>query len=110
MAGRYRRAKETERGGKETPGSKSISTTLERIAKLAKETPGLALTTLAHHIDIDWMREAYRRTRKDGAAGADGQSADEYAEQLEGNLRSLLERVERYPLPPARVVRPYSYA
>jgi hypothetical protein len=28
---------------------------------------------LAHHIDIDWLREAYRRTRKNGASGVDRQ-------------------------------------
>jgi hypothetical protein len=32
----------------------------------------LALNTLAHHIDIEFLREAYRRTRKDGAVGVDG--------------------------------------
>ena len=37
------------------------------------------LTTLAHHIEIDWLREAYRRTRKDGATGIDRQTADEHA-------------------------------
>ena len=44
----------------------------------------MALTTLAHHIDIDWLREAYRRTRKDGATGVDGQTAEEYAKQPGG--------------------------
>ena len=29
----------------------------------------MGFTTLAHHIDIDWLTEAYRRTRKDGAVG-----------------------------------------
>jgi len=48
----------------ETQSSTIISTKLDRIAKLAKEKPGVALTALAHHIDIDWLREAYRRTRK----------------------------------------------
>ncbi len=43
----------------ETPSSTIISTKLDRIAKLAKERPGVVLTTLAHHIDIDWLREAY---------------------------------------------------
>jgi hypothetical protein len=32
--------------------------------------PQAALTTLAHHIDIEWLREAYRHTRKDGATWA----------------------------------------
>ncbi len=57
----------------ETKGSESISTRLERIAKLARQFPESPLTTLSHHIDIEWLREAYRRTRKDGATGIDGQ-------------------------------------
>ena len=78
----------------ETPSSTIISTKLDRIAKLAKERPGVALTTLAHHIDTDWLREAYRRTRKDGATGVDGQTAEAYAANLEDNLRSLLDRAK----------------
>jgi RNA-directed DNA polymerase len=91
---------------KETPSSENISTRLERIAKLAKEAPQLAFTTLAHHIDIEWLAEAYRRTRKDGARGIDGQSAQEYATKLESNLESLLERVKtgRYRAPAVRRV------
>ncbi|MEK7730465.1 MAG: group II intron reverse transcriptase/maturase [Planctomycetota bacterium] len=66
----------------------------------------MALTTLAHHIDIEWLREAYHRTRQDGAVGVDGQTASEYAENLEDNLRSLLERAKsgRYHAPPVRRV------
>jgi RNA-directed DNA polymerase len=78
----------------ETSGFITVSTKLERIAKLAREMPQAALTTLAHHIDIDWLREAYRRTRKDGATGVDRQTANEYAKNLEENLRSLLERAK----------------
>jgi len=90
----------------ETSGSQDISTKLERIAKLARELQGARLTTLAHHIDANWMREAYRRTRKDGVPGIDGMSAVQYAEQLEANLRSLLERAKsgRYWAPPVRRV------
>ena len=90
----------------ETSSSTTVSTKLERIAKLAREMPQAALTTLAHHIDIDWLREAYRRTRKDGATGIDRQTADEYARNLEDNLRSLLERAKSgsYVAPPVRRV------
>ncbi len=84
----------------------TISTRIERIAKVAREAPGMALTSLAHHIDINWMREAYRRTRKDGATGVDGQTADEYATNLESNLQSLLDRAKAgtYRAPPVRRV------
>lgn len=55
----------------------------------------MAFTTLAHHMDLEWMLEAFRRTRKDGAAGVDGQTGREYAENLEDNLRKLLDRARR---------------
>lgn len=90
----------------ETSSSATISTKLDRIAKLAREAPDMAFTTLAHHIDVDWFREAYRRTRKDGATGVDGQTAAEYAEHLEENLRSLLDRAKSgtYRAPPVKRV------
>jgi RNA-directed DNA polymerase len=91
---------------KETPSSMSISPKIERIAALAKQAPHMSSTTLAHHIDMDWLREAHRRTRKDGATGVDDQTAAEYATQLEGNLRSLLDRAKSgtYRAPPVRRV------
>ncbi|GAC1663578.1 MAG: group II intron reverse transcriptase/maturase [Candidatus Dormibacteraceae bacterium] len=107
MEGRERRGTEPMEGKMpETPGSISISTKLDRIAKLAREAPEMAFTTLSHHIDIDWLREAYRRTRKDGATGVDGQTAQQYAAALEENLRSLLERAKSgtYVAPPVRRV------
>ena len=82
-----------------------ISTKLQRIAELARREPR-ALTALAHHIDIEFLREAYRRTRKDGATGVDGETAASYAERLDENLRSLLDRFKSgtYRAPPVRRV------
>src|SRR5512144_1830300 len=90
----------------ETSDSQDISTKLERIANLAKEIRGAQLKTLAHHIDVSWLREAYRRTRKTAAPGIDRVSAKQYGEQLEDNLHSLLERAKsgRYRAPPVRRV------
>jgi group II intron reverse transcriptase/maturase len=51
-------------------------------------------TTLAHHIDLQWLHEAYRRTRKDGAVGVDGMTAQEYEAALEANLTGLLEQLK----------------
>jgi retron-type reverse transcriptase len=50
------------------------------------------------------MREAYMRTRKDGATGIDGVTAQEYEANLEANLRDLLERIKSgcYGAPPVR--------
>lgn len=91
----------------ETQSSRDVSTKQVRIAQLAKRMEGVALTTLAHNIDIEWLREAYRRTRKDGAAGVDGQTAADYEASLEANLQSLMGRAksgDHYRAPPVRRV------
>src|SRR5271167_2757139 len=83
-----------------------VSTKQRRIAELARQSPEMGFTSLAYFIDIDWLHEAYRRTRKDGAVGVDGQSGEDYAVNLEDNLRSLLERAKSgtYQAPPVRRV------
>ncbi|MBI3819192.1 MAG: group II intron reverse transcriptase/maturase [Planctomycetes bacterium] len=90
----------------ETPNSINISTKLKRIAQLAREMPGVALNNLTHNIDLPWMREAWRRTRKDAAPGLDGTTAQEYARNLDTNLKDLLDRAKslRYQAPPVRRV------
>lgn len=84
----------------------SVSTKQKRIAELARQMPQVAMTTLSHHVDAEWLRVAYRRVRKDGAVGVDGQTAAEYARDLEGNLASLLNRFKSgtYRAPPVRRV------
>lgn len=84
----------------------SVSTRLQRIADMAREHPDRVFTNLAHHIDLELLLEAHRRTRKDAAAGVDGQSAAEYAVDLEANLQGLLNRVRegRYRAPAVRRV------
>jgi hypothetical protein len=75
-----------------TPISDTVSTRLQRIAELAREAPERAFLSLAHHIDLEFLKEAFRRTRKDGAPGVDGQTGRAYEEHLEENLQSLLDR------------------
>ena len=89
-----------------TAGRENISTRLSKIAELSKRYPQGPHTTLAHHIDVEFLREAYRSTRKNGAPGVDGVTAEEYAQNLEGNLADLLERFKsgRYFAPPVRRV------
>jgi RNA-directed DNA polymerase len=83
-----------------------VSTKQQRIAELAKQSPHMGFTSLAHHIDLRWLYTAYLRTRKDGAVGVDGQTAADYAADLRGNLESLLERAKSglYRAPPVRRV------
>jgi group II intron reverse transcriptase/maturase len=78
----------------------------QRIAELAKQAPTMSFTTLAHHIDVQWLHTAYLRTRPDGATGVDGQTAEDYAVDLRGNLQRLLDRAKSgtYRAPPVRRV------
>jgi RNA-directed DNA polymerase len=81
-----------------------ISTKLLRIAELARQAPDMVMLTLAHHIDKEFLRDAYRQVRKDAAPGVDGVTAAEYATNLEANLEALLERFKSgaYKAPPVK--------
>ncbi len=71
-----------------------VFTKQQRIAELARQSPQMGFTSLAHHIDLRWLHEAYLRTRPDGAPGVDGQTIRDYNANLRDNLRSLLERAK----------------
>src|SRR6516164_8779453 len=73
-----------------------VSTKQERIAALAKQSPQMAFTSLAYLMDIDWLKEAYQRTRKDGAAGVDGVSAEEYEQHVTQELGTREDAITAY--------------
>jgi RNA-directed DNA polymerase len=81
-----------------------VLTKQQRIAELAKQDPQRGLFSLAHHMDLRWLYEAYLRVRPDGAPGVDGQTVQGYTAHLGANLRSLLERAKAgtYWAPPVR--------
>ena len=83
-----------------------VLTKQRRIAELARIHPQVSFASLAHHMDLEWLYEAYWRTRKDAAVGVDRQTAEEYAKQLGANLKGLLERAKSgtYLAPPVRRV------
>lgn len=87
--------------------SGTVSTKQKRIADIARRYPDESLHSLAHHMDLAWMQEAYRRTRKGGAAGVDGQTARDYEQGHEARLADLLGRLKNgdaYTAPPVRRV------
>jgi RNA-directed DNA polymerase len=85
--------------------SPTVTTKLQRLAEQAKHDPDRVFTNLAHLIDADFLREAYRRTRKSSAAGIDGVTAHQYAEDLDENLRDLHDRRRQGRYQAAPVVR-----
>ncbi len=73
--------------------SPTVSTQLQEIAQKARQNPGMVFTTLAHLMDVDFLREAYRRLNKKGAPGLNKVTAADYAECLEENLADLHQRL-----------------
>ncbi len=63
----------------------TVSTKRQQIALNAERMPQVSFTSLSYHMDMEWMHEAYKETRKDGAVGVDGQTAEEFEQDIEGN-------------------------
>ena len=77
-----------------SPEARDTYTKLERIAQLAKQAPQMAFTSLNHYLDLNWMYNAFFRTKKDAAPGADGVTVKDYVEDLQTNLLSLIDRAK----------------
>lgn len=79
---------------------------LQEIAQQARQNPEMVFTTLAHLMDVDYLREAHRRVNKRGAPGLDKVTAAEYGEHLGENLAELHQRLRggRYKAPPIKRV------
>lgn len=90
--------------GEQRPLS-SVSTRQRHIADMARKYAGSPLTTLSHHLDLLWLWEAYGEI-KNSTPGVDGRTLADYGEDLEANLKSLLERAKSglYQAPPVKRV------
>ena len=87
--------------------STNVLTRQWRIAEIAKQHPERSLNCIHHHLDLDWLRVAYGRLKKDKAPGYDAQTVWEYGNDLDRRLTDLLTRVKggNYCAPPVKRVR-----
>ena len=89
----------------DTKESGNVYTKQQRIAELAGRTPKFRMVSLNQYLDEEWLGEAYKRTRKDGATGVDGMTGADYAAGgLIQKLADLKERAKAgtYRAPPVR--------
>jgi len=84
-----------------------VETKLLRIAEKAHKEPRFKFTSLYHLMSEELLRGCFKRLRKDAAAGIDKMTKDMYAENLEANLSSLVERLHRMAYIPQPVRRKY---
>ena len=85
--------------------SSTVSTKQQRIAELARKAPDMAMN-LSHPMDREWLVEAFRRTRKDGAVGVDRMTGFQYGETLDARIADLVNRAKSgdYRAPPVKRV------
>jgi RNA-directed DNA polymerase len=62
---------------------------LRRVQEKARANPEEQFTSLAQHLTVERLRNAYRRIEADTAPGVDGVSKKEYGKNLERNLEEL---------------------
>ncbi len=90
-----------------TPSRTDAPRALERVRQAARKDRKLRFTALLHHIyNLETLRMAYFRLKKEAAPGVDGETWRHYGEQLEVNLQDLAERLKRgaYRAKPVRRV------
>jgi RNA-directed DNA polymerase len=71
-----------------------VSTKQQRIAMLAKQSPGMSFTSLNHYLDKEWLTEAYKKLRKGSSPGYDGITVEDYGKELSNHLPDLLNRAK----------------
>lgn len=79
---------------------------LAQIAKKAKQDKKLKFTSLIHHVNEANLVKCYQELKKNKACGIDGQTVEEYGENLDANVKQLVERlkVKAYQPKPAKRV------
>ena len=83
-------------GGQNAPRTQSRTrapNALDRVRQVAVRNKRIQFTALLHHVDIQRLRGAFFALKKDAAPGVDGVTWEQYAEQLEENLRDLHARL-----------------
>ena len=89
-----------------TQSRESVPSGLDRVRQRAKQEKKERFTALMHHVNIDSLRSAFRRLKRDAASGVDGVTWQQYERSLEANLVDLHQRIHRgtyRPLPSRRV-------
>ncbi|MBX3178685.1 MAG: group II intron reverse transcriptase/maturase [Candidatus Hydrogenedentes bacterium] len=84
-----------------------VATKLHRIACKARKEPEFKFTSLYHLMNEDLLRGCFAQLRGDAAAGIDGKTKAEYAENLEANVAGLVSRLHRMAYRPQAVRRVY---
>ena len=82
-------------------------TKLALITERARQEPQLQFTSIAHLLNVDFLRGCYFELGWDRASGIDGVSWQDYGKQLDENLANLVERMKAKQYKPQPAKRVY---
>jgi len=82
-----------------------VETKLQRIAEKSVSDPTFKFTSLFHLMNVELLTECFEGLRNKAAPGIDGITKGQYAEQLENNLKQLVDRLHQMTYIPQSVVR-----
>ena len=82
-------------------------TKLALISQRARREPYFQFTSLAHLLDVGFLKGCYFELGRDRASGIDGVSWSEYGEYLDENLEDLVSRMKAKHYKPQPVRRVY---
>src|SRR5262247_3994266 len=83
-----------------------MSPQLSQIAKKAKLDPKTRFTSLAHLLTPEFLQETWGKMNRKAAGGVDGQSAEEFGNELETQIEVICKQLKEgtYHAPPVRRV------
>ena len=84
-----------------------METKLLRVAEKARKEPEFQFTSLFHLMNVELLRGCFAGLKPGKAPGIDQVTKEEYAEDLEGNLTKLVEKLHRMAYIPQPVRRTY---
>ena len=92
--------------------STELNKTLQKLSSIsycAKSDPAFKFMSLAHHLNVEFLKDCYLNLDRNKAVGIDKVSWLEYKQNLDNNLEILVDKLKRKafkPLPAKRVYIP----
>ena len=92
--------------------STELNKTLQKLSSIsycAKSDPAFEFMSLAHHLNVEFLKDCYLNLDRNKAVGVDKVSWLEYKQNLDNNLETLVSKLKRKafkPLPAKRVYIP----
>lgn len=84
-----------------------METKLTRISELAKAKPDMVFTSLAHHLNEKHLKQCHHELPAGKATGVHGVTKEDYASNLDENIKDLVGRLKRKAYRPTPVRRTY---